>query len=106
MRTKILILTAALACAASMSACATRVLPSALPTPPRREMPETAKAPCALPRLPDLSTYADLEAAYYARGAVIVACDAARQLAVDLHAAEHRDEDAWLREINIRRHDR
>lgn len=100
MRTKTLILTAALVCAASMSACATRVLPSALPIPPRREMPETAKAPCVLPRLPDLPTYADLEAAYYARGVVIVACDAARQLAVDVHQGEHDDEDAWLRTMD------
>lgn len=60
-------------------------------------MPQTAKAPCALPRLPELPTYADLEAAYYARGAVIVACDAARQLAVDVHQGEHDDEDLWLR---------
>ena len=59
-------------------------------------MPETAKAPCALPGLPELPTYADLEAAYYARGAVIVACDAARQLAVDVHQGEHDDEDLWL----------
>lgn len=59
-------------------------------------MPETAKAPCALPRLPDLPTQADLEAAFYARGVVIVACDAARQLAVDVHQGEHEDEDAWL----------
>lgn len=63
-------------------------------------MPETAKAPCVLLRLPDLSTYADLEAAYYARGAVIVACDAARQLAVDVHQGEHDDEDAWLRALS------
>ncbi|MDO9607226.1 MAG: hypothetical protein Q7J26_01775 [Brevundimonas sp.] len=59
-------------------------------------MPETAKAPCVLPRLPDLPSQAELEAAYYARGTVIVACDAARQLAVDVHDGEHADEDAWL----------
>lgn len=63
-------------------------------------MPEIAKAPCALPRLPDLPTYADLEAAYYARGAVIVTCDAARQLAVDVHRGEHDDEDAWLKALS------
>lgn len=62
-------------------------------------MPATASAPCRLPRLVGQATQADLEAAYVARGAALVACDAARQLAVEIHAGEHDDEDAWLRAL-------
>jgi len=47
--------------------------------------------------LPAFPTEADYEATYTARGASIVACEAARKLAVDTHAGEHTDEDAWLR---------
>jgi hypothetical protein len=60
-------------------------------------MPATARAACVLPRLPANATWADLEALVQARGAVIVACDAARQLAVDVHDGEHEDEAAWLK---------
>lgn len=62
-------------------------------------MPATAKAACRLPLLPSQPTNADLEALYTARGAAIVACEAARRLAVEIHAGEHADEDAWLRDL-------
>lgn len=40
-------------------------------------------------RLPERPTQADLEVGYATRGAQIVACDAARRLAVETHEAEH-----------------
>jgi hypothetical protein len=52
-------------------------------------MPAEATRPCSLYRLPDHPTQADLEIAYAERGAAIVACDAARSLAVQTHEAEH-----------------
>jgi hypothetical protein len=52
-------------------------------------MPPAAEKACAMYRLPDLPTQADLEIGYATRGAQLVACDALRGLAVDTHAAEH-----------------
>ena len=60
-------------------------------------MPAQATTPCALPRLPDQTTAAELESAFTARGVALLTCDAARQLAVDVHAAEKADQEAWLR---------
>ncbi|OJU54836.1 MAG: hypothetical protein BGO02_12165 [Brevundimonas sp. 67-6] len=60
-------------------------------------MPAQATRPCALPRLPDQATAAELESAFTARGVALLACDAARQLAVDVHAAEKADQETWLR---------
>ena len=60
-------------------------------------MPATARSACILPRLPANATWADLEQLVQARGAAIVACDIARQLAVDVHDGEHADEAAWLK---------
>lgn len=65
-------------------------------------MPSTAQQACALHRLPDNPTHADLEVGYAVRGAGIIACDARRALAVDVHAAEHADEDAWLAKVTPR----
>lgn len=79
------------------TACAGFRPASAPVTPPRRAMPETALRPCVLDRLPGSPTLQDLELAYTARGVALIACDEARQLAVDVHAGEHADEDAWLR---------
>lgn len=56
---------------------------------PQIEMPLAASRPCRLLRLPEAPTLADLEIGYAQRGADLVACDAARRLAVDTHAAEH-----------------
>lgn len=97
MRLSPLILLALLACALLMTSCASSALPSVPTSPPQRSMPEQAARPCHLRRLPDNATAADLETALIIRGAAIVACDAARQLAVDVHAGEHRDEAAWLK---------
>jgi len=52
-------------------------------------MPAEASRPCSLYRLPPNPTQADLEVGYASRGAQIVACDAARRLAVETHSAEH-----------------
>jgi hypothetical protein len=52
-------------------------------------MPAEAARPCSLYLLPQKPTQADLEIGYATRGAQIVACDAARRLAVQTHEAEH-----------------
>ncbi|WP_334164761.1 hypothetical protein [Phenylobacterium sp.] len=52
-------------------------------------MPAEAARPCGLHILPANPTQADLEIGYATRGAQIVACDAARRLAVQTHVAEH-----------------
>ena len=62
--------------------------------PPRLDLPETARRPCALATLPAEPTQADLEIAYATRGAQIVACDGARRLAVEALEAERRMIDA------------
>ena len=96
MRTNRSILTALTACVMLTTACARPVPPSAIPRAPQREMPATARQACALPLLPATATWADLEEVVVARGAALIACDVARQLAVDVHDAEHADEAAWL----------
>ncbi|HYC67592.1 hypothetical protein [Brevundimonas sp.] len=45
--------------------------------------------------MPDASTEGDLEVAYVARGAALVACDAARSLAVETLLAERALQDRW-----------
>jgi hypothetical protein len=52
-------------------------------------MPAEAARPCSLYLLPAKPTQADLEIGYATRGSQIVACDAARELAVQTHEAEH-----------------
>jgi hypothetical protein len=56
---------------------------------PQIETPAEAKRPCSLYVLPEMPTEADLEIGYATRGAQLVACDAARRLAVQTHEAEH-----------------
>jgi hypothetical protein len=56
-------------------------------------MPAEAAKACSLYLLPQGPTQADLEIGYATRGAQVVACDAARALAVQTHAAEHGLED-------------
>jgi len=46
--------------------------------------------------LPETATSADLEAAYVRRGGQILACDAARRLAVETLQAERALIDAWV----------
>lgn len=53
-------------------------------------MPALAAQPCQLFTLGDMPTQADLEVGYERRGTQLVTCDAARQLAVDTAAAEHK----------------
>lgn len=82
-------------CAAMTSNCAKP--PQRLAAAPQVEMPAEARRPCELHRLPAKPTQADLEVGYAARGAQIVACDAARRLAVDTHDAEHGLEEEALK---------
>jgi hypothetical protein len=56
-------------------------------------MPAEASRPCALYLLPQSATQSDLETGFAQRGAQIVACDAARSLAVQTHEAEHQLQD-------------
>src|SRR5512140_2173496 len=81
-------------CGLTISSCAP--LRPILPAAPRLDMPAEASRPCELARLPDAPTQADLEILAAARGAALVACDAARRLAVQTHEAEHALEDAAL----------
>lgn len=53
-------------------------------------MPEEAIRPCALQRLPEDPSLGDLESGYEARGAALVACNAARRLAVDTFIAQQK----------------
>lgn len=74
-------------CALMMTSCAAS-RPTSAVAPPRLTLPETAARPCDLHRLPGEATQADLEIGYVMRGAQIVACDAARRLAVETLKAE------------------
>lgn len=56
-------------------------------------MPAEAVKACSLYLLPEAPKKSDLEIGYATRGAQILACDAARALAVQTHAAEHALED-------------
>jgi len=56
-------------------------------------MPAEALRPCALFLLPQGATIKDLEIGFATRGAQVVACNAARDLAVQTHEAEHNLED-------------
>ncbi len=71
--------------------------------PPQREMPKTAIEPCQLVgRLPDDPSLADLEMGYALRGAEILSCDARRELAVQIHAGQHADQQQWLEKLTPR----
>jgi len=78
---------APLACALMTASCASPR--PTLPAAPQIQMPAEAQRPCAMHRLPERPTQAELEIGYAARGVQIVACDAARRLAVETHQAEH-----------------
>jgi hypothetical protein len=56
-------------------------------------MPAAAASPCALYMLPGNPTESDLDIGYATRGANLIACDAARRLAVQTWAAEHELQD-------------
>lgn len=61
--------------------------------PPRLVLPDEAVQPCQLAVLPDRPTRADLDAAYVKRGTQLVACDAARRLALETLLAERALQD-------------
>lgn len=63
-------------------------------------MPEATTTPCVLARLPDPPTVADLEVAYMTRGSDLLACDAARQLAVDTLLAERALLVRWRKAVD------
>lgn len=50
---------------------------------------------CVLDRLPEAPTHGDLEVAYVSRGAALVSCEAARELAVRTLLAEREMQDRW-----------
>lgn len=75
----------------TISSCANSPISPA--APPRIEMPAAAMKPCSLFRLPEHATAADLDLGYATRGADLVTCDAARRLAVETWAAEHKLQD-------------
>jgi hypothetical protein len=76
------------------SACAGRP-PVSPVAPPRLQLPTAAASPCRLPRLGPSATLADLELTYARRGEALVACDAARRLAVETLEAERALQDEW-----------
>lgn len=102
MRTTICRLIVLTASTALMTACASS--PQPLPVaPPRLSIPAQATTPCRLDRLPGSPTVSDLEAVYIARGAAIVACDGARDLAVQTLIAERALQDRWREETAPKR---
>lgn len=75
-----------IACASLTTSCAgfgRGSVPDA-PTarPPELTIPAEARQACALYRLPDNPTYADLEVGYVTRGAQLIECDGKRAVAV------------------------
>lgn len=84
---------APIAFTAMIASCAASPPPSALP--PRLTLPATAVRPCVLDRLPETPTQADLEVAYVARGAALLACETARELAIGTLRAEREIQDRW-----------
>ena len=83
-----------IACMVMIASCA--ALPASLPVaPPRLVLPESASRPCRLSQLPANPSQADLERAYMARGADLVACDTARRMAFDLLLEERALYDLW-----------
>ena len=98
--TRNLSLTMALICATFLASCATFGQPSAQTpvTPPRRELPATARQSCQIPPLPVEITLPSLKRYAATAAAEILRCDVSRGLSVDVHDGEHDDEDAWLKE--------
>jgi len=93
-------LIAPLALLVTMTACATPGPQSV--EPPRLTLPKAAETTCTLDRLPPAPTEADLETGYARRGASIVLCDAARDLAVQTLIAERELQDRWREQQNPR----
>lgn len=89
-----------LALPAMIASCAALPPPSA--KPPRLTLPRAAATPCVLERLPETPTQADLEIAYVERGASLIACEGARELAVETLLAERALQDRWRRAVEGR----
>lgn len=89
-------------CALMTASCAGS-LPISTVAPVRLSLPEAATRPCALAVLPAEPTAGDLDAAYVQRGAQILACDAARRLAVETLLAERALQEAQAWEAAKRR---
>ena len=94
MRTNLSRLICLIAFAGLTAGCVTSSPPPV--PPPRLSIPEAASSPCLLDPLPENATQADLEAVYNDRGAAVLNCDGARQLALETLLAERRLVDAWL----------
>ncbi len=92
---------APIAFSATIASCAVSPPPSA--APPRLILPQAAIRPCLLDRLPESATQGDLEVAYVSRGAALVACEAARDLAVGTLLAEREMQDRWRKATAPRR---
>lgn len=88
------ILIGSLACGLMMASCAGS--PPISVAPPRLTLPQAARTPCRLDRLPDSPTLADLEASYMTRGQALAECDAARRAAIETLTAERALLDRWL----------
>ena len=78
----------------TMTASCAGTRPLSVPEPVRLSLPVEATRPCRLVTLGPAPTLADLEAAYMARGEALVACDAARRLAVITLMAERAAHEA------------
>lgn len=81
-----------IACALAMTSCASAPRVADPAPAPRLEQPAFTREPCAV-TVAKGPTLADLETAYRARGVDVLACDARRGLAVQVHDEEHRLED-------------
>lgn len=83
-------------CAAfmTMTASCAGTRPPPAPEPVRLSLPVEATRPCRLVTLGPSPTLADLETAYMARGEALVACDAARRLALTILMAERAAQEA------------
>lgn len=82
---------APIGCALMIVGCANSPPPSA--APPRLALPVEATTQCGLAVLPEAPTRRDLDAAYALRGAQLIACDAARRMAVETLTAEREMQD-------------
>lgn len=80
-----------LVCALLISSCAPLLQNSkVVPEPsPQIEIPDEARKPCAVALFPENPTNADIDAVAIIRGAQIMKCDVARQIAVNTHDREH-----------------
>ena len=65
---------------------------------PELVIPDEVIRPCPIETLGLSGTLADLEQAYMRRGAQLVACDAARAMAVEVLRAERRLRDELARQ--------